>query len=214
MNTRIIIFDNDEHSRNATVSLIRSDVCFELVGLHAETRHCVRNISQSSADIAIIGLARPQTRGIEAIRQIKTRIPHVQILIQTAFENEHFIHNAILAGASGYLLKEDVKEALVYALNEIRRGCCPISPSIARKVFDILRQAHTDRAETLTDYKLTQREKEVLTCLVKGSSYKMICVDLNIKYDTVRTHVKKIYEKLRVTSLTEAVAKAINQTVV
>ena len=135
--------------------------------------------------------------------------------MQTVFEDDDRVFDSICAGASGYILKNYLNTKLIEAIMELQYGGSPMSPSVARKVLNKMQQIPQHvRPEESPDYQLTPREKEVLTCLVNGQSYKMIAADLHISYETVRSHVKKIYEKLHVASLTEVVAKAINQRLV
>ena len=126
----------------------------------------------------------------------------------TVFDDDEKVFAAIKAGASGYILKNAEPQNLLHAISEVYNGGAPMTPGIARKV---LHQFHDTLPEEKKDYHLSAREKEVLWLLVEGLSYKMIAGKLNITYDTVRAHMKKIYEKLHVASMTEAVAKAINQ---
>jgi DNA-binding NarL/FixJ family response regulator len=135
--------------------------------------------------------------------------------MQTVFEDDDRVFDSICAGASGYILKNFLNTKLVDSINELQYGGSPMSPSIARKVLNKMQSVSAIiKPEETPDYHLTAREKEVLSCLVNGLSYKMIGADLNISYETVRSHVKKIYEKLHVASLTEVVAKAIHQRIV
>jgi DNA-binding NarL/FixJ family response regulator len=153
--------------------------------------------------------------GIEAVKLIKQELPHVQILMQTVFEDDDRVFDSICAGASGYILKNHLNTRLVESIMELQYGGSPMSPSIARKVLSKLQQIPQHvKQEEAPNYHLTPREKEVLACIVEGLSYKMIGDRLKISYETVRSHIKKIYEKLHVASLTEAVAKAINQRIV
>jgi DNA-binding NarL/FixJ family response regulator len=153
--------------------------------------------------------------GIEGVKLIKKELPHVQVLMQTVFEDDDRVFDSICAGASGYILKNYLNTKLVESIMELQYGGSPMSPSIARKVLGKLQQIPQHiKPEEAPDYRLTPREKEVLACIVNGLSYKMIADQLHISYETVRSHVKKIYEKLHVASLTEAVAKAINQRIV
>ena len=126
----------------------------------------------------------------------------------TVFDDDEKVFAAIKAGAGGYILKNAEPQNLLHAISEAYNGGAPMTPGIARKV---LHQFHDMLPEEKEDYHLSMREKEVLGLLVEGLSYKMIAGRLNITYDTVRAHMKKIYEKLHVASMTEAVAKAINQ---
>jgi DNA-binding NarL/FixJ family response regulator len=126
----------------------------------------------------------------------------------TVFDDDEKVFAAIKAGAAGYILKNAEPGNLLQAISEVYSGGAPMTPGIARKV---LQQFQSLLAEEKKDYHLSAREREVLGLLVEGLSYKMIAAKLNITYDTVRAHMKKIYEKLHVASMTEAVAKAINQ---
>jgi DNA-binding NarL/FixJ family response regulator len=135
--------------------------------------------------------------------------------MQTVFEDDDRVFDSICSGASGYILKNFLNTKLIDSIKELQFGGSPMSPSIARKVLTKMQQIpqHVQPQET-PDYHLTKREKEVLACMVNGLSYKMIADQLSISYETVRSHIKNIYEKLHVASLTEMVAKAINQRIV
>ncbi len=150
----------------------------------------------------------PGMNGIEGVKLIRKNCPSVQILMFTVFDDEEKVFAAIKSGAAGYILKNAEPGQLVQAIVEVYNGGAPMTPGIARKV---LQQFQTFLPQEKTDYNLSNREKEVLALLVSGFSYKMISAKLDITYDTVRAHMKKIYEKLHVASMTEAVAKAINQ---
>ena len=135
--------------------------------------------------------------------------------MQTVFEDDDRVFDSICAGASGYILKNFLNTKLIDALIELQYGGSPMSPSIARKVLQRLQSTPLPQKQPdQNEYNLTPREKEVLSEIVNGLSYKMIAAELNISYETVRSHIKKIYEKLHVASLTEAVAKAIHQRIV
>jgi DNA-binding NarL/FixJ family response regulator len=128
----------------------------------------------------------------------------------TVFDDNQHVFDAICAGASGYLLKKHISTKLFDAIDEVQSGGAPMSPSVARMVISAM---HQKPAQENT-YQLTSREKEILTSLSKGNSYKLIASQFEISIDTVRTHIKKIYEKLHVHSQTEAVSKAINEKLV
>ncbi len=213
MTTRIAIFDDNKNIRNSIMMLINTDVEFQVIGVFNDARNCVQKVLDCKPDVVLMDIQMPGINGIEAIRMLKKEVPHVQILIQTVFEDDENIFNSILAGASGYILKSHLNKRLLDNIKELQYGGSPMSPSIARKVLNMM-QSGTRKRSSSAEYNLTAREKEVLTCIVDGLSYKMIGAQLNISYETVRSHVKKIYEKLHVGSLTEVVAKAINQNIV
>jgi DNA-binding NarL/FixJ family response regulator len=215
MALRIAIFDDNKNIRESIGMLLKTVSSFELVGSFSHVLDCVADVKECSPDIILMDIEMPGMTGIEAVKAIKKELPHIQILMQTVFEDDDRVFDSICAGASGYILKNYLNTKLVDSINELQYGGSPMSPSIARKVLNKMQSVSTHiRPEETPDYHLTPREKEVLSCLVNGLSYKMIGADLTISYETVRSHVKKIYEKLHVASLTEVVAKAINQRIV
>jgi DNA-binding NarL/FixJ family response regulator len=215
MSLRIAIFDDNKNIRESITLLLKTVPQFEVVGSFSHVLDCIEDIKESKPDIVLMDIEMPGMTGIEAVRFLKKEFPHIQILMQTVFEDDDRVFDSICAGASGYILKNHLNTKLIDSINELQFGGSPMSPSIARKVMTKLQQIPQHvMPEQAPDYQLTPREKEVLGCLVKGLSYKMIGAELNIGYETVRSHVKKIYEKLHVASLTEVVAKAINQRIV
>jgi DNA-binding NarL/FixJ family response regulator len=215
MSIRIAIFDDNKNIRNSIILLLNTDPDFEVVGNFSTAQHCVENVLTSRPDLVLMDLEMPGVNGIEAVKLLTKEFPHIQILIQTVFEDDERVFDSICAGASGYILKNQLNSSLIDAIKDLQTGGSPMSPSIARRVLNILQHSYpAKRQRPLEDYNLTAREKEVLTAVVNGLSYKMIGYELNISYETVRSHIKKIYEKLHVASLTEVVAKAINQNIV
>lgn len=215
MALRIVIFDDNKNIRESISMLLATVPDFEVVGSYSHVLDCLDDIRESNPDIILMDIEMPGMTGIEAVRLIKSDFPQVQVLMQTVFEDDDRVFDSICAGASGYILKNHLNTRLVDAINELQFGGSPMSPSIARKVLGKLQQhSGAIRPQETVDYQLTPREKEVLACIVEGLSYKMIADRLSISYETVRSHVKKIYEKLHVASLTEVVAKAIHQRIV
>lgn len=215
MSLRISIFDDNKNIRDSISLLLQTEPDFELVGSYCHVLDCMDDIRESKPDVVLMDIEMPGMNGIEAVKMIKKEFPQIQILMQTVFEDDERVFDSICAGASGYILKNYLNTKLVDSIRELQYGGSPMSPSIARKVLNKMQSfSSIIKPEEAPDYQLTAREKEVLSCLVNGLSYKMIAADLNISYETVRSHVKKIYEKLHVASLTEVVAKAINQRIV
>lgn len=215
MALKIAIFDDNKNIRDSIGLLLKTEPDFELVGSFCHVLDCVEDIRSAKPDVVLMDIEMPGMTGIEAVSKIKKEFPHVQILMQTVFEDDDRVFDSVCAGASGYLLKNFLNTKLVESIRELQYGGSPMSPSIARKVLNKMQSVSSViRPEVVPDYHLTAREKEVLACLVNGLSYKMIAADLHISYETVRSHIKKIYEKLHVASLTEVVAKAINQRIV
>jgi RNA polymerase sigma factor (sigma-70 family) len=211
---KVAIFDDNRNIRNSIGMLLHTEPGFEVVGSFSDARNCVRDVLQVRPDVVLMDIEMPGVNGIEAVKQLIKEVPHVQILIQTVFEDDDRIYDSIVAGASGYVLKSRLNSTLISSLKELESGGSPMSPSIARRVLHLLQDKTNGKVQSSIDYHLTVREKEVLTCLVNGLSYKAIADELNISYETVRSHMKKIYEKLHVGSLTEVVAKAINGNII
>jgi DNA-binding NarL/FixJ family response regulator len=215
MNLRIAIFDDNRNIRESITMLLQTEPDFEVVGVFSHVLDCVDDVKECKPDIILMDIEMPGMSGIQAVLELKKEFPHIQMLMQTIFEDDDRVFDSICAGASGYILKNHLNTKLIDSIKELQFGGSPMSPSIARKVLNKMQSISSVlKPEEAPDYHLTPREKDVLSCLVNGLSYKMIAADLNISYETVRSHVKKIYEKLHVASLTEVVAKAINQKIV
>jgi DNA-binding NarL/FixJ family response regulator len=215
MGIRIAIFDDNRNIRESVGLLLQTEPDFELTGSFSHVLDCVADVKSCTPDIVLMDIEMPEMTGIEAVTTLKKEFPNIQILMQTVFEDDDRVFDSICAGASGYILKNHLNTRLIDFIKEIQHGGSPMSPTIARKVMNKMQETVARSKPGITpDYKLTNREKEVLGCIVNGLSYKMVAGELNISYETVRTHVKNIYEKLHVASLTEVVAKAIHQRIV
>jgi DNA-binding NarL/FixJ family response regulator len=149
----------------------------------------------------------PGRSGIEAVTKIRNAGWNTPIMMLTVFDDNQHVFDAIRAGASGYLLKKHLSAKLYDAIEDLQTGGAPMSPSIARMVIHSMHK----RPAQVNPYGLTARETDVLTSLSKGNSYKLIASEFSISIDTVRTHIKNVYEKLQVHSQAEAVAKAIHE---
>ena len=205
---KVIIFDDNDSLRDSVAMLLKESGDFALVGAYADCLDITNNIRNTKPDVVIMDIDMPGMNGIEGVKLIRNNFPIVQVLMFTVFDDDEKVFAAIKAGAGGYILKNAEPQNLLHAISEVYNGGAPMTPGIARKVLLQFQDLLPDESK---DYHLSQREKEVLALLVEGHPYKMIGSKLNITYDTVRAHMKKIYEKLHVASMTEAVAKAINQ---
>ncbi len=205
---KVIIFDDNDLLRDSIAMFLQDTEDFTLAGSYSNCLDVIENIQETKPDVVIMDIDMPGINGIEGVKLIRKNFPDVQILMLTVFDDDEKVFAAIKAGADGYILKNAEPRSLLHAISEVYNGGAPLTPGIARKV---MHQLQVVLPEEQKDYRLSMREKEVLGLLVKGLSYKMIAGKLNITYDTVRAHMKKIYEKLHVASMTEAVAKAINQ---
>ena len=170
-------------------------------------------LRKSEPNVVLMDIEMPGMDGITATRQTVERWPEIKILIQTVFEDDDKIFAAICGGASGYILKSTSPAQLVEAIHEVYYGGAPMSPYIASRVLKLFQQF----APTVHDdekYILSSREKEILSLMIEGFSFHVIAEKSFISYETVRTHVKRIYKKLHVASASEAVVKAIRQRLV
>lgn len=215
MPLRIAIFDDNRDLRESITLLLQTEKDIEIAGSFSHVLDCVRDVKESRPDVVLMDIEMPGMTGIEAVGQLKKEFPALLILMQTVFEDDERVFESICAGANGYILKNQVDTQLISAIRELQLGGSPISPSIARKVLTKMQQIPQHiMPQQAPDYSLTPREKEVLACVVNGLSYKMIADQLFITYETVRTHIKHIYEKLHVASLTELVHKTMKENIV
>ena len=212
MNIKVVIFEDNENLRMSLFHLINGSAGFQCVGAFEDCTNLVQNIKDTSPDIVLMDIGLPGISGIEALRIIKQHFPDLKVLMQTVYEENEKIFDSILAGASGYILKNTSPSRMLEAIREIYDGGAPMSPSIATKVLKMVVQPST--ATKSDAFNLSDREKEILSCLVEGMSYKLIADQCFISMDTVRTHIRHIYEKLHVHSKGEAVAKAIKKNIV
>lgn len=212
MAIRVCIFEDSKTFRNGLKELFSQAEGFDVVGVFDNCDQLTRKLSQAQADVVLMDIKMPGMSGTEAVRQIRASGLPVKVVMQTVFEDDDKIIEAITAGASGYILKSSPPQKFIEAAEEAYHGGAPMTGSVAAKVLTLLQSQLV--AASHEDHLLTAREKEVLQRLVLGKSYKMIAAELFITYETVRFHMKNIYTKLHVTSMTEAVAKAIQQKMV
>jgi DNA-binding NarL/FixJ family response regulator len=214
---KVAVFDDNEDRRLSLRYLVEMLPDMECVGEFSNARDAVDKVAKTKPDVILMDIEMPGVNGIEAVSEIKKAFPQVAILMQTIFDDESMIFDALKAGASGYLLKKGTPEKVIEGVREAYNGGAPMSPVIAAKVLSFFREMTSndqpEKSET-NDYGLTSRQKEILKELVNGNSYKMIAASMNISYNTVNTHIRHVYEKLHVHSLGEAVAKALKERIV
>lgn len=202
----IHIYDDNAGLRQSLEQLLSLSEEFVVTGSFDNFLQAETAIRKSPPDIILMDIDMPGITGIEAVKKIRLFNKKIPIVMLTVFDDNTHILDAICAGASGYLLKKNVSEKLVPAIKEVLTEGAPLSPSVAKMIVNSLQ-----KAPAKDPYDFTSREKEILHLLCKGNSYKMIAANLGIAFETVRSYIKKIYEKLQVHSATEAVSKAINE---
>ena len=203
MQTGVMIFEDNDNLRESLAGMIMYSDDLLLLGSWPDAQRAAKVVEEGRPDVVIMDIEMPGINGIQAVRSIRTVDQKVQVIMLTVFDDNNHVYEAICAGASGYLLKKNISDQLLTAIRSVMQGEVPMSPGIARMVIQNLQQA-----PVTSTFKLTPRETEILTLLSKGNSYKMIAAGLSISIDTVRTHIKRIYEKLQVHTQVEAIAKA------
>ena len=209
---KVVVFEDNAQLREMLLQVINLTEGFSCTGAYPDAMDLEFKIRRSQPEIVLMDIDMPGISGIEAVRIIREKFPEVQVMMQTVFEDNEKVFDSICAGASGYLLKNSLSEQIISAIRELKNGGAPMSPGIAKKVIHRFQEQNPYIKGD--DFKLTEREKEVLTCLVKGMSYKMIADACFVSVDTVKFHIKKIYEKLHVNSKSEAVVKAMKNKIV
>jgi DNA-binding NarL/FixJ family response regulator len=221
----IVIIEDNPHYRHGLETLFSHASGFRLVRVFGsaqaaldELEKTLRSGHQVDWHLVLMDLELPGIGGIDAIRKLKDKVPSVSVVVLTVFEEPATILEAITAGADGYLLKRTSAPELLAQLETIGAGGAPLTADVARSVLTLLRTQTSPlrglSTKSPTRLDLTEREQEVLQCLVRGLSYKQVADQLGISLDTVRTHIRGVYKKLQVHTVAEAVSKAIREKLV
>ena len=178
------------------------------LGQYANAEDALKALPGEKPEVVLMDINLPGINGVECVRRLKQVAPAIQVIMLTVYEDTENIFNALAAGATGYLLKRTPRAELLDAIREVQSGGSPMTTHIARKVVQSFARtvASPHPSEILSD-----REQEVLDCLSQGFLYKEIADKLGISYETVHTHIRRIYEKLQVRTRTEAVAKFLRR---
>ena len=211
MAIKVLLYDDNEALRHSMEALITEEQGFELVAAMPNAETVETDIRELKPDVVLMDIDMPVVNGVEAVRRINIINDKLPVIMLTVFDDNENIFNAICAGASGYILKRYATEEIPSAIRMALTGGAPMTGSVARKVLLMVPPAKTTDQEKSN---LTEKEMAILQYLVNGYSYKMIASELKISIDTVRFHIKKIYDKLHVHSATEAVSKAIKDKLV
>jgi DNA-binding NarL/FixJ family response regulator len=200
----VSIVEDDRGTRETLAALLNQTRKICCLGAYGTGEEALRRIPQKKPDVALVDINLPGMNGIMCVAGLKARLPDLQVLILTRYDDSGLIFDALRAGASGYLLKKMISTELILAIEQVRAGGAPMSMQIAREVVSYFSQIKEPDSDM---EKLSKREQEVLALLAKGYLYKEIGEILGITTETVRVHGKHIYEKLHVRSRAEATAK-------
>lgn len=211
MAIKVLVYDDNEALRTSIGVLIDSEDDFEMVAAMPNAETVETDLEQFRPDVVLMDVDMPVVDGVAAVQRIRRAHAQLPVVMLTIFDDTDNIFNAICAGASGYLLKQHVTEELASAVRTVLAGGAPMTGAVARKVLAMVPGARGTEPET---GHLGEKETAVLQLLVKGYSYKMMAAELGVTIDTVRFHIKKIYDKLHVHSAAGAVSRAIRDKLV
>ncbi len=212
MEIRVAIFEDNKLVRDALQAILNGTSGYACTGAFSNGSNWEADIRRSNPDVVLMDIEMPGIDGIELTRLITQKLGHVKVLIQTVFDDGDKIFKALCAGASGYILKNDPPNKYLEAITEVHNGGSFMNASVAKKTLNFFTQKNIILVSPEgEDYKLSDREKEILKELTEGQPLKNIAPKLFISVETVRTHVKHIYKKLHVANRTEAVMKAVQQ---
>ena len=200
---RVAIYDDNKDRRESLQVFLSLTPDLQFVGSFSNCASVIADYEATNPDIILMDIEMPEVDGLQGVKLLKQQFPQVKIIMQTAFDDDDKIFTALQYGAEGYILKTASVTQIAQSIDEVMKGGAAMTPSIALKVMRYFNQQGTQN-----NYNLSPKETEVLKHLSTGLSYKMIADKMGISYFTVNNHVKKVYEKLQVHSLGEAVALA------
>jgi DNA-binding NarL/FixJ family response regulator len=201
----VAVVEDRGRIRDTIVDIINGTVGLKCVGAYNSVESALKDIEQNVPDVLLMDIGLPGMSGIEGVKVVKSKVPSIDVLMHTVYDDDDKIFQSICAGASGYVLKNVESAELIRAIKEIRIGA-PMSASIARRLLTMVRGKEAPPTDQMN---LSPRELDILQWLVEGYSYKRIAEKLFISPLTVQSHIKRVYEKLQVHSKSAAVSKAL-----
>ncbi len=207
---RVAIFEDNPIMMDAYRSILNGSPGYTCAGSFTSCNNWKHDIQKSNPDVVLMDIEMTGLNGIAATGLIKKEFRDVRILIQTVFEDDTKIFEALCAGANGYILKNTSPVKMLEAIKDVEAGGVAFNPNVAAKVAKLFKQFIAP-LPTVADYHLTERETTILLLLTEGMPMPRIAEKIFLSYHTVRDHVKSIYQKLHVASATEAVAKALKE---
>lgn len=208
---RTMIVEDQRDLRDGLSTLVNFTPGFTCVGAFRSMEECLARVKHDLPDVILSDIGLPGMSGIDGIRILKEQHPDLIILVLTVYDDNEKIFDALCAGASGYLLKQTEPAELLKCVREAVDGGAPMSPEVAARVIKLFREV---RPPEKVDYDLTPHETRLLKLLVEGHNYVTAAEKLNISYNTIKFHVRNIYDKLQVHSKSEAVAIAMRDRLV
>jgi DNA-binding NarL/FixJ family response regulator len=207
----VLIFEDNSHFAESLEMLLNQSELFSCAGICKNARRLKSDIGRCQPRLILMDIEMPGgISGIDAVQLVRVWYPDIPVLMLTAFDDDEKIFQSLRAGGSGYILKDVTAQQLIQAIVDVYHGGSAFSPGIARRIANFFQQVNNSSPQD----RLTPKEKEVLHHLVNGKSYKLIAAEMNISFETVKSHIKNIYNKLHVNNNTEAVAKAIRDKLV
>jgi DNA-binding NarL/FixJ family response regulator len=206
----VSIIDDSARLRQSIATFVNNSRGFRCVSTYSNGDEAIIRLPADNPDVVLMDINMPGMNGIECVRRLNAVAPKMQIIMLTVYSDSDQIFDALVAGASGYLLKRVTPEKLLDAIKEVHEGGAPMSSFIARKVVASFQKFRGIEKQGQNVH-LAQREQMVLERLAKGMTYKQICGELDISIGTIRTYIRRIYEKLQVHSRTEAVVKYVER---
>jgi len=211
---KVLAYDDNRGVLEALKLFIDESSDIQCVGTFENCANVYNEVNELKPQVVLMDIDMPRVNGIEGLKIIRKNFPGVMVVMQTVFEEEDRIFEAIRAGAHGYFLKKTSPDRLIDGIRNVMEGGAPMTDSVAKKVLETFQNQDKSKLEKKLVFDLTERELEILRLLAKGLSYKMIADTCSITFFTVNFHCKKIYEKFHVHSATEAVVKAIENKVI
>jgi len=208
---QVSIYEDNNKLRELLELLVDNTEGLQIIGTYPNCSNIASEIRHNPPDVIIMDIDMPYCNGVEGVRLVKEFDVNIRVLMHTVFDDDDKLFACLSNGADGYLLKKDSSLRLIQAVWDVYEGGSPMSPGIARRV---LQTFHRPLRVPETDYHITPREKQILELLTRGFTYRMIAIEYGISIETVRRHLKNIYQKLHVQCGPEAVAKAIREKII
>ena len=204
----VSIVEDHEQTRATIVSLLQKAPSLKCLSAYPTAEAALDGVPAQKPDVLLVDIRLPGLSGIQCVARLKSKMPDLRVLMLTTYEERELIFDSLRAGASGYMLKNTLRSELLQAVEQVEAGGAPMSMPIARKLVGYFQEQSATASQVEN---LTEREREILTQLAKGLQYKEIADNIGVKLETVRSHIKHIYDKLHVRSRTEATLKFLRE---